>query len=75
MRSMICYRKAAVERAMKVQEVILRAMAKKITWWQAAEIIGISDRSIGACYDCLKSYGNQTHHEKLDKTTVVEFLA
>jgi hypothetical protein len=35
---MICYRKAAVERAMKGQEVILRAMAKKITWWQAAEI-------------------------------------
>jgi transposase len=31
---------------MKVQEVILRAMAKKITWWQAAEIIGISDRSM-----------------------------
>ena len=29
-----------MERAMKVQEVILRAMAKKITWWQAAEIIG-----------------------------------
>jgi hypothetical protein len=29
----------------------------------------------GACYDCLKSYGNQTHHEKLEKTTVVEFLA
>jgi transposase len=43
---MIFYRKAAVERAMKVQEVILRAMAKKITWWQAAEIIGISDRSM-----------------------------
>ena len=31
---------------MKVQEVILRAMAKKITWWQAAEIIGLSDRSM-----------------------------
>jgi len=31
---------------MKVQEVILRAMAKKITWWQAAEIIGISDRQM-----------------------------
>jgi transposase len=46
MRSMIFYRKAAVERAMKVQEVILRAMAKKITWWQAAEIIGISDRQM-----------------------------
>lgn len=31
---------------MKIQEVILRAMAKKITWWQAAEIIGISDRQM-----------------------------
>ena len=40
------YPKVAVERAMKVQEVILRAMARKITWWQAAEIIGISDRQM-----------------------------
>jgi transposase len=31
---------------MKVQEVILRAMAKKIRWWQAAEIIDISDRQM-----------------------------
>src|SRR5437660_6458296 len=46
MRSMFSYPKAAMERAMKVQEVILRAMAKKITWWQAAEIIGISDRQM-----------------------------
>ena len=38
--------RAAVERAMKVQEVILRAMGKKINWWQAAEIIGISDRQM-----------------------------
>jgi hypothetical protein len=29
-----------MERTMKVQEVILRAIAKKITWWQAAEIFG-----------------------------------
>jgi transposase len=29
-----------------VQEVILRAIAKRITWWQAAEIIGISDRQM-----------------------------
>src|SRR5438094_5218943 len=41
---MVSYSKTAMERAMKVQEVILRAMAKKITWWQAAEVIGISDR-------------------------------
>jgi transposase len=40
------YPQPVVERAMKVQEVILRAMAKKITWWQAAEIIGISDRQM-----------------------------
>jgi hypothetical protein len=43
MRSMTSYTQAAMERAMKVQEVILRALAKKITWWQAAEIIGTSD--------------------------------
>jgi transposase len=40
------YSTTAWERAMKVQEVILRAMAKTITWWQAAEIIGVSDRSM-----------------------------
>lgn len=40
------YPEDAWERAMKIQEVILRAVAKKITWWQAAEIIGISDRSM-----------------------------
>jgi hypothetical protein len=44
---MFSYPKAAVERAMKVQEVISRAMAKRITWWQAAEIIGFSDRQMG----------------------------
>jgi transposase len=37
---------AAWERAMKAQEVILRAMAKRITWWQAAEILGMTDRSL-----------------------------
>jgi transposase len=37
---------AAWERAMKVQEVILRAMAKRITWWQAAEILGMRERSL-----------------------------
>src|ERR671937_2943907 len=44
MRSMDAYPKAAMERAMKVQDAMLQAMAKKITWWQAAEILGISDR-------------------------------
>ena len=44
MRSMEAYPRAAMERAMKVQDLMLQAMAKKITWWQAAEILGISDR-------------------------------
>src|SRR3989449_9082941 len=44
MQSMDYYPRAAMERAMKVQEVILQAMARKISWYQAAEIIGISDR-------------------------------
>src|SRR6266478_4499902 len=31
---------------MKLQDVLLKAMAKKITWWEAAEIIGVTDRSM-----------------------------
>src|SRR5689334_9836255 len=57
MRDMVSYSKAAVERAMKVQEVILRAMAKKITWWQAAEIIGISDRSMRRWRERYEEFG------------------
>ena len=37
---------AAVERAMKLQDVMLRAMAKRITWYQAAEILGLSGRQM-----------------------------
>jgi len=51
------YSKAAVERAMKVQEVILRAIAKKITWWQAAEIIGISDRQMRRWHERYQEFG------------------
>ena len=36
----------AVERAMKVQEVILRALSGALTWIQAAEILGIHTRSL-----------------------------
>jgi len=57
MASMDCYSKAAMERAMKVQEVILRAMAKKITWWQAAEIIGISDRQMRRWRERYEEFG------------------
>jgi transposase len=57
MPGMVSYSKAAVERAMKVQEVILRAMAKKITWWQAAEIIGISDRQMRRWRERYEEFG------------------
>src|SRR5438132_12971236 len=57
MRGMVSYRQAAMERAMKVQEVILRAMAKRITWWQAAEIIGISDRQMRRWRERYEEFG------------------
>jgi transposase len=57
MEGMFSYAQAAVERAMKVQEVILRAMAKKITWWQAAEIIGISDRQMRRWRERYEGFG------------------
>ena len=37
---------AEVERMMKLQYVILKAMAKKISWLAAAEIAGASDRTM-----------------------------
>src|SRR6202163_1530556 len=57
MQGMISYTKAAMERAMKVQEVILREMAKKISWWQAAEIIGITDRQMRRWHWRYREYG------------------
>jgi len=54
---MFSYSKAAVERAMKVQEVMLRAWAKKISWWQAAEILGISDRHLRRIRDGYERFG------------------
>ena len=37
---------AEMERVMRVQDVMLQATARKITWWQAAEILGISVRTM-----------------------------
>ena len=37
---------AEMERVMRVQDVMLQASARKITWWQAAEILGISVRTM-----------------------------
>jgi transposase len=43
---MLCLVAAAVERAMKRQEVILRALSGALTWVQAADILGIDPRSL-----------------------------
>jgi len=57
MEGMFSYTQAAMERTMKVQEVILWAMAKRITWWQAAEIIGISDRQMRRWQERYEEFG------------------
>ncbi|MGB9068206.1 MAG: ISNCY family transposase [Candidatus Acidiferrales bacterium] len=51
------YTQAAIERAMKVQEVMLQAMSKKISWWQAAEILGISDRHMRRWRERYEEFG------------------
>jgi transposase len=51
------YPRAAVERAMKVREVILRAIGKKIRWRQAAEILGITDRQIRRLRERCEEHG------------------
>jgi transposase len=40
------YSEAVWERAMKIQEVILRALSGEIHWFQAAEILGVSTRTM-----------------------------
>ena len=57
MTGMDAYPRAAVERAMKVQEVMLRAMARKISWFQAAEILGITDRHLRRWRERYEQFG------------------
>ncbi len=42
---------------MKVQDVLLKAMAKKITWWAAAEIVGVTDRTMRRWRERLETDG------------------
>ena len=51
------YSAAEMERMMKVQDVLLKAMAKKITWLAAAEIIGVSDRTMRRWRIGMEKYG------------------
>src|ERR1022692_2481797 len=61
--SMEIYPRTAVEGAMKIEEVLLRATAGKIMWWQAAEMIGISDRQLRGLR---KRYEDQGYDGLLD---------
>ena len=46
-----------VERMMKLQDVILKAMAKKLTWMDAAEIAGMSVRNMQRKRQAYVEYG------------------
>jgi transposase len=51
------FTRAAWERAMKVQEVFLQAMSGAISWLQAAEIIGVTPRSMRRWRNRYEFYG------------------
>jgi transposase len=69
-----------MERMMKVQEVILRAMAGSLKWWEAAEIIGVTDRTMrrwrqryeGGGYDGLYDYRKRQPSPKRIPLATVE---
>jgi len=42
---------------MKIQDVLLKATAKKKTWWTAAEIIGVTDRTMRRWRERLEEEG------------------
>jgi len=46
-----------VERMMKLQDVLLKAMAKKISWASAAEIIGVTPRTMRRWRARLEEHG------------------
>jgi len=41
----------------KLNDVLLKAMAKKITWWEAGEIIGVTDRTMRRWRERLEEHG------------------
>ena len=42
---------------MKIQEVILKAMSGQLKWWEAAEIIGVTDRTMRRWRDRYQEHG------------------
>ncbi|MBV8829439.1 MAG: ISNCY family transposase [Acidobacteriaceae bacterium] len=48
---------AEMERMMKAQEVILKAAAGKFKWWEAAEMMGVTDRTMRRWRERLNEHG------------------
>jgi transposase len=46
-----------MERMMKLQDVLLKAMAKRVSWADAAEIIGVTDRTMRRWRERLEEHG------------------
>src|SRR5215472_5164120 len=51
------YPPSALERAMKIKEVLLRAMNKEYSWLQAAEIIGMTPRGLRRLRQRMEEFG------------------
>lgn len=62
------YSKSALERAMKIQEVILRAVSGQILWMEAAEILGITDRQMRRWKRRYELYGYDGLYDRRKKT-------
>lgn len=58
------YPRAAWERAMQVQEVILKALSGEIHWFRAAEILGMHPRSVRRWRERYEQFG---YHGLIDK--------
>jgi len=58
------YPASSRERAMKAQEVILRALSKQITSWRAARILRISPPHLRRIYQRYRQYGFDGLYER-----------
>jgi transposase len=61
---MPCYTPAAKERAMKLQEILVKAINGQISWLQAADILGLSPRTVRRWRYRMEQYGV---HSLLDR--------
>ena len=51
------YSKAAMERAMRMQEIILRAISKQMNWFEAANVLRMSPRHLRRLYARYRQFG------------------